>query len=59
MAIGSSVTLNLYPEGAGSGADEIQGTAIVTEVGVAVASEDLVTRSISLQGSGGITHGTA
>tara|TARA_R100000808_G_scaffold15919_1_gene36269 strand:- start:1018 stop:1407 length:390 start_codon:yes stop_codon:yes gene_type:complete len=59
MAIGESITLNLYPEGAGSGADQIQGTAIVTEVGVAVASEDIVTRSISLQGSGGITHGTA
>ena len=59
MSIGASVTLNLYPEGAGSGADQIQGTAIVTEVGVAVAAEDLVTRSFSLQGSGGITHGTA
>ena len=59
MSIGSSVTLNLYPEGAGAGADQIQGTAIVTEIGVAVASEDLVTRSFSLQGSGGITHGTA
>ena len=59
MSIGSSVTLNLYPEGAGSGADQIQGTGIVTEVGVAVASEELVTRSFSLQGSGGITHGTA
>ena len=58
MSIGSSVTLNLYPEGAGAGADQIQGTGIVTEVGVSVASEDLVTRSFSLQGSGGITHGT-
>jgi len=58
MSIGSSVTLNLYPEGAGSGADQIQGTGIVTEVGISVASEDLVTRSVSLQGSGGITHGT-
>lgn len=59
MSVGASVTLNLYPEGAGSGADEIQGTAIVTEVGISVAAEDLVTKTFTLQGSGGITHGTA
>tara|TARA_R100001443_G_scaffold69782_2_gene78255 strand:- start:1203 stop:1592 length:390 start_codon:yes stop_codon:yes gene_type:complete len=59
LAVGESVTLYLYPEGAGSGADQMHGTAIVTEVGTSVAQEDLVTRSISVTGSGGLTHGTA
>lgn len=56
--IGTSITVNLYPEGTGGNADKMSGTAIVTEVGTAVAMEELVTRSISLQGSGLLTHAT-
>lgn len=55
MSIGSSITLNLYPEGAASGDTYMSGTAIITGKTVSAAHDGLVEASISFQGSGALT----
>ena len=55
LSIGSSVTLNLYPEGADSGDTYYSGTAIVTGVTVTANNDSLVERTITVQGSGALT----
>lgn len=59
LTVGSSATLNLYPEGATTGDIYYYGTAIVTSVGIANPTNGMVTRSIGFQGSGALTKGTA
>lgn len=56
--VGSSITLNLGPEGSGSGAYKLTGTAIVTSKTITGASEGLVEMTIECQGSGGLTIST-
>mgnify|MGYP000498301311 CR=1 FL=1 len=55
LTVGASVTLNLYPEGSGSGARYATGTATITEVGVTTPQDGIVTRSFSFQGNGALT----
>jgi len=50
MDIGSSVTLNLYPEGASNPDTYYTGTAIITGVGVASSVRGLVTRNFTFRG---------
>ena len=58
LDVGSSVTLNLYPEGADSGDAYYTGTAIVTGASVAVTMDGVISRTFNVQFSGGVTHTT-
>jgi len=58
LDVGSSVTLNLYPEGADSGDAYYTGTAIVTGASVAVTIDGVISRTFNVQFSGGVTHTT-
>ena len=58
LSVGSSVTLNFAPEGTGSGAVKLTGTAIVTGKSVTATHDGLVESSISVQGTGGLTTTT-
>jgi len=55
LSNGSSVTLNLYPEGDQSGDTYYSGTAIVTGKSVSGSHDGLIEASISFQGSGALT----
>ena len=55
LTIGASVTLNVYPEGAGSGDTYYTGSAIVTGLDKSGDGEGLVTNSISVTGSGALS----
>jgi len=57
--IGANVTAQLMPEGAATGDADINGSAIVTGLGIPVAHDGIVERSITMQGTGPLTHGTA
>jgi|TARA_R100001460_G_scaffold26146_1_gene52774 hypothetical protein len=52
---GASVTLNLFPEGADSGDTFFTGTAIVTSIGQAVSLDGVISRTINVQFSGGVS----
>ena len=58
MTIGSSVTLNLYPEGADSGDTYYSVTALITGITRANAMGSMVTASFSFQGTGAVTSTT-
>ena len=58
LAVGASVTLNLYPEGADSGDTYYTGTAIVTGVSQAVTLDGVISRNITVQFSGGVSTTT-
>lgn len=58
LAIGTSFTLNLAPEGTGSGAFKLSGSAIVTEVTRTAAHDGLVEMTVGFQGTGALTIGT-
>ena len=49
MTVGSSVTLNLYPEGSASSATYYTGTAIITSISRANAIGSIVSASFSFQ----------
>ena len=55
---GSSVTLEVYPEGATAGDVYYNGTAIVTGRTITASFDGMVEMSISVQGSGGLTEST-
>lgn len=55
ITIGSSVTLNLYPEGADSGDIYYSGAAIVTKFDVSASFDGIVEGSIEFQGNGVLT----
>jgi len=59
ITIGSSVTLNLYPEGASSGDVYYSGAAIVTKFDVTASFDGIVEGSISFEGNGALTTLTA
>jgi hypothetical protein len=59
LTVGSSVTINLYPEGADTGDTYATGTALINSVGVSVDMGSIVSRSFGFQVTGGITWGTA
>lgn len=58
LGVGSSVTLELYPEGDGAGATYYTGTASVTSVNKSSSFDGMVEQSISVQGNGPLTTAT-
>ena len=58
LTIGSSFSLNLAPEGTGSGAYKLSGSAIVTDITRTASHDGLVEMSIAFQGTGALTIGT-
>ena len=59
LTIGSSVTLNLLPEGATTGDAQYSGTATITGIERAVANDSIVTQAFTFTGNGALTIGTA
>ena len=59
LDVGSSVTLNLYPEGADTGDTYYTGSAIVTSKEVASSFDDIVSMSFEVQFTGGLTQSQA
>ena len=57
--IGATVVVHLMPEGDTTGDNDISGSAIVTGLGIPSAHDGIVERTIQLQGTGALTHGTA
>jgi len=55
LTVGATVTLNIYPEGTGTGATWASMSAIITSVGVSAAKGGVVTRSFSFVVNGVIT----
>ena len=58
LDVGSSATIELYPEGADSGDAYYTGTGIVTGADVAVTMDGIISRTLNIQFSGGVTHTT-
>lgn len=58
LTIGSSVTLNLYPEGDTSGDTFYTGTATVTGISRSGSYDGIVEASFSFQGNGALTEDT-
>ena len=59
LTVGASVTLNLYPEGSGTGATYKTGTATITQVGLTVPKDGVVSRSFNFEGNGALSEATA
>ena len=59
LTAGTSVTLNLYPEGDTTGYTYYTVTAIVTSISRANAIGSLVTATFSFQGTNALTSATA
>lgn len=58
LTIGSSVTVNLYPEGADAGDYYYTGGGIVTKFDVSAAFDGMVEGSISIEGNGTLATAT-
>ena len=58
LTVGSSVALNLYPEGADSGDYYWSGTALVTGESHSVTLDDTIKSSFTAQGTGVLTRST-
>lgn len=59
LVVGAEVTANFYPEGASTGDTYLTGTAIVTGKTVSASFDGMVESTITLQGTGTLTTGTA
>jgi len=55
ITIGSSVTLNLYPEGADTGDIYYSGAAIVTKFDISASFDGIVEGSIAFEGNGALS----
>jgi len=55
---GSSLSFEFMPEGNGSGEQKLSGTGIVTGMSVGVTLDGVTTRTVTVQGNGGLTIGT-
>jgi len=55
LTVGSTVTLNLYPEGIGSGDTYKQGSAIITGFDITGRHDSLVEASFQAQGNGALS----
>ena len=53
-----NVSVEFMPEGSGSGEQKLSGSGIVTGMSVGVTLDGVTTRTVSLQGNGGLTIGT-
>jgi predicted secreted protein len=58
MAVGSTVTLNLYPEGNTTGDKYFTGDAIITSKSISGAFDGIVEASFSFTGTGAVTEST-
>lgn len=60
LTVGSSVTMNFYPEGATAGTSEtyLTGTALVTGVTVTASYDGMVESTLTVQGVGTLTSST-
>ena len=54
---GSSLSFEFMPEGSGSGEQKLSGTGIVTGMSVGVTLDGVTTRTVTVQGNGGLTIG--
>jgi predicted secreted protein len=59
ITIGSSVTLNLYPEGGTTGDVYYSGAAIVTQYNVSASFDGIIEGSIAFEGNGPLSTLTA
>ena len=59
LSVGSTVTLEVYPEGTSTGDTYYSGSAHVTGFTRSASFDGLVEASVTLQGSGGLTTSTA
>ena len=59
ITIGSSVTLNLYPEGGTTGDVYYSGAAIVTQFNVSASFDGIIEGSIAFEGNGPLSTLTA
>lgn len=59
ITIGSSVTLNLYPEGGDTGDIYYSGSAIVTKFDISASFDGIVEGSIAFEGNGALSTLTA
>jgi predicted secreted protein len=59
LTVGSEVTIKFYPEGSATGDTYLYGSAIVTGKTVNGSFDGMVEASITVQGTGALTTGTA
>lgn len=59
LTVGSEVTINFYPEGSTTGDSYKSGTAIVTGKTITASFDGMVESTITVQGTGALTTGTA
>ncbi|MCC8483825.1 MAG: phage tail protein [Rickettsia endosymbiont of Labidopullus appendiculatus] len=57
LVIGSTIELNLYPEGIGNDKKYFSGTAIITGISRQASFDGLVESSFTFQGTGALTSG--
>jgi predicted secreted protein len=57
--IGTSITLNVYPEGAASGDTYFSGTAIVTGITRTASFDGMIESSLTFKGTGALSVSTA
>ena len=55
---GSTVTINIYPEGSTSGDTYYTGSVIITEKSITASFDDMVEASFSFQGTGALSETT-
>ncbi len=55
---GSSVTINVFPEGSGSGDTFYTGTVLITERSITASFDGMVEASFSFQGTGALSETT-
>jgi hypothetical protein len=58
LTIGSEVSLDLRPNGDSSGSPKFTLTGIVNNIAISQTINDIVERSFSFQGTGGVTQST-
>lgn len=59
LAIGTSVALKVYPEGASSGDKYYYGDAIITGSNISASFDGMVEAEVTFTGTGALTLGTA
>ena len=59
LSVGSEVTIKFYPEGSTTGDAYLYGSAIVTGKTINASYDGMVESSITIQGNGALTTGTA
>ena len=55
---GASVTINIYPEGSGTGDTYYTGTVLITEKSITASFDGMVEASFSFQGTGALSETT-